>query len=178
MNCVAGISYLITHLGTRVYVEAQVVEGQLGGLFLQLPSESNLPVVEYTETYLFRGGLQRNMLHSFRNSTCTHTDTCLFLGMTAQWSFLFLCWVEMHCSELGFKIYNHNHNQIMHNHVCIEFTIFYVNKTNYIILNIHDLKFEAIKAKEFSLCFSSTIISTSRRSEGSFWIYWRIILFV
>lgn len=39
-------AYLVSHLGTGVNVEAQVVVRQLGGLFLQLPGESNLPEAE------------------------------------------------------------------------------------------------------------------------------------
>lgn len=39
-------AYLVSHLGTGVNVEAQVVLGQLGGLFLQLPGEGNLPEAE------------------------------------------------------------------------------------------------------------------------------------
>lgn len=35
-------------------VKAQVVEGQLGGLFLQLPGESDLPEGGHTRTHLFR----------------------------------------------------------------------------------------------------------------------------
>lgn len=41
-----GGAYLVSHLGTGVNVEAQVVVGQLGGLFLQLPGESDLPEAE------------------------------------------------------------------------------------------------------------------------------------
>lgn len=46
--------YLIAHLWTRVDVEAQVVEGQLWGLFLQLPGERNLPVKVKKSTLNFR----------------------------------------------------------------------------------------------------------------------------
>lgn len=34
-------------------VKAQVVVGQLGGLFLQLPGESDLPVARKTQTHLY-----------------------------------------------------------------------------------------------------------------------------
>lgn len=43
-------AYLISHLGTGVNVKAHVVVGQLGGLFLQLPGESDLPVAGNTDT--------------------------------------------------------------------------------------------------------------------------------
>lgn len=36
-------TYLIAHLGTRVYVETQIVVGEFGRLLLQLPGESDLP---------------------------------------------------------------------------------------------------------------------------------------
>ncbi len=39
-------------------VKAQVVVGQLGGLFLQLPGESDLPGAGNTQTHLFREVLQ------------------------------------------------------------------------------------------------------------------------
>lgn len=48
------IAYLVPHLGTGVNVKAQVVVGQLGGLFLQLPGESDLPAAGHTRTHLFR----------------------------------------------------------------------------------------------------------------------------
>lgn len=38
-----SLSYLVSHLVAGVDVEAQVVEAQLGRLFLQLPGEGNLP---------------------------------------------------------------------------------------------------------------------------------------
>lgn len=47
-------AYLISHLGTGVNVKAQVVVGQLGGLFLQLPGESDLPAAGNTQTQLLR----------------------------------------------------------------------------------------------------------------------------
>lgn len=63
-------AYLIAHLGTGVDVKAQVVVAQLGGLFLQLPGESDLPVVGNRGKHLFRG-TERHMLHVFRNGTCS-----------------------------------------------------------------------------------------------------------
>lgn len=46
-------TYLIAHFGTGMNVKAQVVVGQLGGLFLQLPGESDLPVARKTQTHLY-----------------------------------------------------------------------------------------------------------------------------
>lgn len=35
--------YLVWHLGAGVDIEAQVVVAQLGGLFLEMPGEGDLP---------------------------------------------------------------------------------------------------------------------------------------
>lgn len=43
-------------------VKAQVVEGQLGGLFLQLPGESDLPAARKTQTHLY----ERLRLHALK----------------------------------------------------------------------------------------------------------------
>lgn len=45
-------------------VKAQVVVGQLGGLFLQLPGESHLPVARKTQTHLY----ERLRLHTLKSS--------------------------------------------------------------------------------------------------------------
>lgn len=44
-------------------VKAQVVVGQLGGLFLQLPGESDLPVARKTQTHLY----ERLRLHTLKS---------------------------------------------------------------------------------------------------------------
>lgn len=95
-------------------VKAQVVVGQLGGLFLQLPGESDLPVAGNTQTHLFResAGRKRLRLSETAHSVCTQ------LGVVASYSdgslqlhFLLISrsWLEkLHCSVL----------QMVYNHVC------------------------------------------------------------
>lgn len=82
-------TYLIAHFGTGMDVKAQVVVGQLGGLFLQLPGESDLPAARKTHTPVWKA--------EAAHSEITHAH---------------LVW-PYHCSAVYFK------NQMVNNHICI-----------------------------------------------------------
>lgn len=81
-------AYLIPHLGTGMNVKAQVVVGQLGGLFLHLPGESDLPVAVNTQTHFVREGIvkkKKNLrLHAFRNTTYASSLVLLLLTVMAH----------------------------------------------------------------------------------------------
>lgn len=53
-------AYLVSHLGAGVNVKAQVVKRQLGGLFLQLPGERDLPAMRQKHTVLCTSSLVFN----------------------------------------------------------------------------------------------------------------------
>ncbi len=79
-------SYLIPHLGTGVDVKAQVVVGQLRGLFLQLPGESDLPVARNTQTHLFKMALEKAQASGFGEQHIRRTLGLLLPTEVAQLS--------------------------------------------------------------------------------------------
>lgn len=70
-------AYLVPHLGTGVNVKAQIVVGQFGGLFLQLPGERDLPITgnKWKQTFLDR--YCKRKAHA---SCIQKKHTCMQLG--------------------------------------------------------------------------------------------------